>query len=55
MLGSYLEALVVTGTTTVVLGKLDNNGVSVHNGSIELVDSLVSITRILKNDQNAHK
>lgn len=44
----YLEALVVTGTTAIVLGKLDNNLRSVHNVTVELVNSLLSITGILQ-------
>lgn len=50
---TYLEALVVASATTVVLGKLNDNGVSVHQVSIELVDSLISITRILDSGQSA--
>jgi len=44
----YLEALVVTGTTAIVLGELDNNLRSVHNVTVELVNSLLSITGILQ-------
>lgn len=46
-LSRYLEALVVSSTTAVVLGKLDNNLRSVHNVTVELVNSLLSIAGIL--------
>ena len=43
----YLEAFVVTSTTSIVLGKLDDNSASIHNRAVKLADSLLSITGIL--------
>jgi hypothetical protein len=43
----YLKALVISTTTSIVLGKLDNDGVVVDEMAVQLVDSLLSIADIL--------